>query len=336
MAAVYPGAVKDFGADVVNEVDTIDAAHVNDLRDEVEAIEAELGVNPSGASSTVKDRLDGLDAHASRHLSGGADAIKLDDLAAPDDNTDLNASATAHGLLPKLSNNSGQYLNGQGNWAAPSGAGDMLKSTYDTDDDGKVNSAESADAAPWSGITDKPLTFDPSTHASSHQSGGGDAIKLDDMAAPDDNTDLNASATAHGLMPKLPNDAGKFLNGAGSWVNKRTMIPVVFGDGENAIEAGWKVMVPVPDDLEIVSVVVLADASGSIVIDVKKADYSTWPTTSSIAASAKPTLSSAQKSIDSTLTDWTKNLSAGDILEFLVDSATTVKQVTVGLLCKWR
>jgi hypothetical protein len=44
----------------------------------------------------------------------------------------------------------------------------------------------------------------PTAHASSHQSGGGDAIKLDDLATPDDNTDLNVSATRHGLFPKLP------------------------------------------------------------------------------------------------------------------------------------
>lgn len=43
-----------------------------------------------------------LVTHADRHVSGGADAIKLDDLAAPDDNTDLNVSATKHGLYPKV------------------------------------------------------------------------------------------------------------------------------------------------------------------------------------------------------------------------------------------
>ena len=42
----------------------------------------------------------------------------------------------------------------------------------------------------------------PTTHAASHASGGSDAIKLDDLATPDDNTDLNASTTAHGLAPK--------------------------------------------------------------------------------------------------------------------------------------
>ncbi|OYW52236.1 MAG: head decoration protein [Hyphomicrobium sp. 12-62-95] len=45
------------------------------------------------------------------------------------------------------------------------GAGDMAKATYDTDNDGKVDAAEVADAVAWTGITGKPATFAPSTHA---------------------------------------------------------------------------------------------------------------------------------------------------------------------------
>ncbi len=56
-----------------------------------------------------------------------------------------------------------------------------------------------------------------SAHASSHQAGGDDPIKLDDLSAPDDNTDLNASAANHGLLPKLPNAALQRLNGVGAW-----------------------------------------------------------------------------------------------------------------------
>ena len=50
------------------------------------------------------------------------------------------------------------------------GVGDMLKSVYDSDADGKVDSAEeadhaaSADAAPWTGVTGKPSTFAPAAH----------------------------------------------------------------------------------------------------------------------------------------------------------------------------
>lgn len=45
------------------------------------------------------------------------------------------------------------------------GAGDMAKSTYDTNNDGKVDAAEIADAAPWAGITGKPTSFTPASHS---------------------------------------------------------------------------------------------------------------------------------------------------------------------------
>lgn len=40
----------------------------------------------------------------------------------------------------------------------------MAKSVYDSNDSGKVDHAELADAAPWAGITGKPSTFSPATH----------------------------------------------------------------------------------------------------------------------------------------------------------------------------
>lgn len=55
--------------------------------------------------------------------SGLSTDTKLDDLAAPDDNTDLDATASAHGLLMKLSGDSDTYLNGDGEWTTPAGSG---------------------------------------------------------------------------------------------------------------------------------------------------------------------------------------------------------------------
>lgn len=60
-----------------------------------------------------------IPAHASTHQSGGSDAIKLDDLAAPDDNTDLDATTSVHGLLPKLGGGTTNFLRADGSWAAP-------------------------------------------------------------------------------------------------------------------------------------------------------------------------------------------------------------------------
>lgn len=44
------------------------------------------------------------------------------------------------------------------------GVGDMLKSVYDADDDGKVDVAETAESVAWSNVTGKPTAFTPSSH----------------------------------------------------------------------------------------------------------------------------------------------------------------------------
>lgn len=44
------------------------------------------------------------------------------------------------------------------------GYGDMLKSVYDTNNDGKVDKAVVADSVAWTGISGKPTTFTPTTH----------------------------------------------------------------------------------------------------------------------------------------------------------------------------
>lgn len=48
--------------------------------------------------------------------------------------------------------------------ASGAGSGDMQKATYDTNNNGKVDAAELADAVPWAGVTGKPATFPPSDH----------------------------------------------------------------------------------------------------------------------------------------------------------------------------
>ncbi len=65
----------------------------------------------------------GVQPHASTHMSGGADPIKLDELAAPTDVTTLNVSTSAHGLTPKLPNDATKYLDGTGAYSVPSGSG---------------------------------------------------------------------------------------------------------------------------------------------------------------------------------------------------------------------
>lgn len=57
----------------------------------------------------------------------------------------------------------------------------------------------------------------PTAHATSHKSGGSDAIKLDELAAPTDISTLNADQTKHGLMQKYPGGSTTFLRADGSF-----------------------------------------------------------------------------------------------------------------------
>jgi hypothetical protein len=137
------------------------------------------------------------------------------------------------------------------------------------------------------------------------------------------------TCSTHGLV--YQSDGATWSNWTFLGTGFTVSIPVLIGDGMASMTTGSKGLVEIPFACTITAARLFADVSGSIVIDVKKASYSGLPTTASICASAKPTLSSAQKSEDTTLTGWTTAISAGDWLEFNVDSVTTIKRVTLAL-----
>lgn len=89
----------------------------------------------------------------------------------------------------------------------------------------------------------------------------------------------------------------------------------------------------IPFACTINSVTLQADVSGSMVVDIWKDSYANYPPTvaDSICASAKPTLSSAIKSEDTTLTGWTAAITAGDILYFNIDSCSTITNAVLTL-----
>jgi hypothetical protein len=111
-----------------------------------------------------------------------------------------------------------------------------------------------------------------------------------------------------------------------------TLTFVIDGGGA-AIATGIKGDLEIPFACTINQVTLLADQSGSIVVDSWKDTYGSYPPTGadSITASAKPTIASAAKSQDATLTGWTTSIAAGDILRFNVDSATSIQRCTLAL-----
>ena len=110
-------------------------------------------------------------------------------------------------------------------------------------------------------------------------------------------------------------------------------ISYVCDGGGSVIGTGKKGQVSIPVNCTVLSWILTSDQSGSAVVDVLRSTYAAFPTTSSIAGSDLPTLSSAQKAENLTISAWgSVALIAGDELQFAVNSATTVTRLNLTLL----
>ena len=112
-------------------------------------------------------------------------------------------------------------------------------------------------------------------------------------------------------------------------------IPYVFDGGGSTLPVNKKGQMPVPFNCRITEVVLIAGPgqTGSIVIDIWKDTYANFPPTAadSICGSAKPTITSSNRSTDSTLAGWSPNLTEGDVLVPKVDSCSGLQNVTMML-----
>jgi hypothetical protein len=155
---------------------------------------------------------------------------------------------------------------------------------------------QSASTAPSQGIP---------AHAVNHQSAGTDEITVSGLS---------------GLLadPQTPKDSSVLF----------------IGDGGGAVVVpNIPRYVVIPHDCVIVKYTLIADLSGSCVIDVWNAPIASYPPTNanSITAGNEAHLTTEISRVDSTLTGWNKTISAGDVLGFNVDSATTVKWISLML-----
>jgi len=114
-----------------------------------------------------------------------------------------------------------------------------------------------------------------------------------------------------------------------------TAVEFIIDGGGSAITTGIKGDLRIPFACTATAWTLLADASGSIVVDIWKDTYANYPPTDADAmpgSGKEPTITTATNATDTTITDWTTDdIAAGDILRFNVDSATTVKRVTLVL-----
>lgn len=119
------------------------------------------------------------------------------------------------------------------------------------------------------------------------------------------------------------------INGASS--TTRSLQFLLNGEGSTP-GTGVFAQISIPYACTIKGWVITADQSGSAVVDILRSTYAAFPTTASIAGTDKPTLTSAQKNEDLTLSGWGSTaINPGDILQASLSSVSTVTQVFVTL-----
>ena len=155
-------------------------------------------------------------------------------------------------------------------------------------------------------------------HATRHVDGGADELAVQDLAS---------DAATDGQVAKADGAGGV------AFEDDSVAINFIIDGGGSAITTGEKGYLEIPFAMTITGWTILADQSGSIVVDVWKDIYANFPPTvaDTIAGTEKPTLASVQKNQDLTLTTWTTAITAGDILAFNVDSITTCQRVVLAI-----
>lgn len=224
--------------------------------------------------------------------------------------TGLLHSTTATGVVDSIADDSGDegdvltLVGGVPAWAEPTGGGD-----------GTVTSVALAVPESEFSVSGSPVTT-AGTLTITKDNQNANTVWAGPTSAPAAQPTFRALVAAD-----LPNN-----------LRECTINMIIDGLG-STVPTGIAGDLQVDFNCTILSVTSLADISGDLVVDIWKDSYANFPPTGadSICGAAKPTISGANKSQDTTLTGWTTSISAGDVLRFNVDSASTIERVTVAL-----
>lgn len=257
----------------------------------------------------------------------------------------------ATGDLILRSSSSNQARNGV--WVVAASGGASRSSEYDTYDEhpGSLIAVEEGTSADtiWLCTSNAGGTLNTTAITFNQATASGALLAANNLS------DLSNAGTARtnlGLGTSATHPASDFLqasNNLSDLANAATArsniglsaggIMVEIDGGGSTITTGMKgYLGPMPFAGTITQSTLLADQSGSIVVNIYKCTYSQFDAGSThpvvgdkITASAPPTISSATKSQDSTLTGWTTSFSAGDIFAFNVDSVTSIQRAALML-----
>lgn len=108
----------------------------------------------------------------------------------------------------------------------------------------------------------------------------------------------------------------------------------IVDSGSIAMLAGNKGSVTIDVSGIIDSLTIFSDQEGDLTLDIKKSNYTNFPTFTSIVGGTYPQFSSARKVKDDVLNNWDKTIVAGDILTFDVVAVNNINRFLISLKLK--
>ena len=111
-------------------------------------------------------------------------------------------------------------------------------------------------------------------------------------------------------------------------------INYVVDSGSIAMLSGNKGSVTLDVSGVIETLTILSDQQGDLIIDIKKSNYTDFPTFSSIVGGVYPQMSNSRKVRDDVVNNWDTTLVSGDILTFDVIAVNNINRFLISLKLK--
>ena len=112
-------------------------------------------------------------------------------------------------------------------------------------------------------------------------------------------------------------------------------INYVVDNGSRPMTTGNKGYLTIDVTGEIQSWVMVADAVGTLEVDIRKCAFSDFPNTVSICGGNTPQLNAEVKNTDITLNGWSKQLTAGDIIQYeVINTTVSISNFAIALKVK--
>jgi hypothetical protein len=108
-------------------------------------------------------------------------------------------------------------------------------------------------------------------------------------------------------------------------------INYVVDSGSISMLSGNKGSVTIDVSGVLESLVILSDQQGDLTLDIKKSNYSTFPTFTSIVGGVYVQMVNSRKVRDDNLNNWNKTLVAGDILTFDVIAVNNINRFLISI-----